>query len=136
LLAAECEQLDKAFFEIGLAASEFDVEVSYEIFQIEQCLPPIFDRHFFAVMRTAPIFAIAALVIAALDHFTIDRYRHGEIAPGTQIDFFCDGVPDMMGAKTRQFQDVHNSPREDFEYPLPTLLMVPHKAPISKRLPV
>jgi hypothetical protein len=118
LFAAECEKLDKALFDVRLATGEFDVEVADEIFQIEQRLLPILDRHFLAVVRTAPIFAIAALVIATLDHFTIDRYRHGEVATGAQIDFFSDGVADMMGAKTRQFQDVHNSPREDFEIPL------------------
>jgi GH35 family endo-1,4-beta-xylanase len=80
---------------------------SMPIFQIEQRLLPILDRHFLAVMRAAPILAVAALVVAALDHFAIDRYRHGEVATGTQVDFFRDGVADMIGAKTRQFQNVH-----------------------------
>ena len=117
LLTAEREELDKALFDVRLAAGEFDVEVPDKVLQIKQRLLPVLDGHFVAVMRTAPIFAVAALVIATFDHFPIDRHRHGDIAAGSQIDLFCYGVADVMRAETCQFQNVHSSPREDLKTP-------------------
>jgi hypothetical protein len=110
LLAAKGEQLDEALFDVRLAAGKFDVEMTDEIFEIEQRFLPVLDRHFLAIMRAAPIFAIAALVVKSFGHFAIDRHRHRHVAPGAQINFFRDGIADVIGAETCQFQDVHELP--------------------------
>jgi len=86
--------------------------VTDEVLQIEQRLLPLFDRHFFAVVRPPPIVAIAALVIAALDDLAVDRDRHGDIAAGAQIDFLGHDVANVMAAEPRQFQKLHNRPPE------------------------
>jgi hypothetical protein len=83
-----------------------------EIFEIEQRFFPILEGHFLTIVRAAPIFAIAALVVTAFDDFAVDRHRHRHIAAGAQIDFFRDGVADVIGAETCQFENVHELPRK------------------------
>ena len=135
LFAAEGEQLDEALLDVRLAAGKFDVVMTDEIFQIKQRLFPVIDRHVVAIVRAAPIFAIAAFVVTSFDHFAVDRHRHRHVAAGAQIDFFRDGVADVIGAETCQFQDVHELPRKGSTKYGPPASMVPQHMIITKQLP-
>ena len=111
VFTAERNEVHEAFFEVGFTAGKLDVEVTDEVLEVEQGLLPIVDGHVVAIIGLPPIFAVTALVVAALNYFAVDRHRHRYVAASPRIDFLRDGVANVVSAESRKFEDIHYSPR-------------------------
>ena len=131
LLATKGDQVDEAFLDVRFAAGELDMVMADKISQVVQRLLPVVNGHILAVIRPAPIFAIAAFVIAPFNHLAVDGNRHRDVAAGPQINLFRDRVAGVMRTETRQLQNIHDLPRRRDEG---FARMVPRRAFITKQL--
>ncbi len=68
-------------------------------------------RFTYALKVNDSIVAIAAFVIAALDHLGEDRGWSRDVASGAQIQFFRESVADVLGAERDEVERFQGEPQ-------------------------
>ena len=77
VLVAERHQVDEARLDERLAAAEADRKRADKVLDAQQGRLPLFNRHLIAILRQPPVFAVAALHVAALVHDAVERHGLG-----------------------------------------------------------
>jgi hypothetical protein len=107
VVAAEAQEVDKSFFDKGFAAAEVDREAPGELLDAEQGFLPLLDGHLRNVLRLPPVFAVAALAVAALVDESVEGDGAGEIDAVVDVERLGERVARMVQAHAGQFGDFH-----------------------------